>query len=148
MLDKFSAVFNNSAEVCELILTQFCSSQFKKSFFLIAIVNVIGILNFFLYVISWWSCIVVVDGDCSYGNSCIGGGGLQYGGQISSLIIMSSLSSNVGGNGDDGLCFASSCSNTFSNTVGIPEIIANTIKDVWTIKFKNEIILSLVYQII
>jgi hypothetical protein len=28
------------------------------------------------------------------------------------------------------------------------EIIANTIKDVWTIKFKNEIILSLVYQII
>ena len=42
------------------------------------------------------SCIVVYGG-CSCGNSCIGGGGLQYGGQISSLIIMSSLLlSNVG----------------------------------------------------
>ena len=42
------------------------------------------------------SCIVVYD-VCSFGIPCIGGGGLQYGGQISSLIIMPSLlSSNVG----------------------------------------------------
>jgi hypothetical protein len=38
--------------------------------------------------------------------------------------------------------------NTFSNTVDIPEIIANTIKDVYTIKFKSEIIISLIYRII
>ena len=77
-------------------MIQFCSSPFRKSFFLIAIVNVIDILRFLLNVIRCGSCIVVY-GDCSCGNSCIGGGGLQYGGQISSLIIMSSLLlSNVG----------------------------------------------------
>ena len=27
LLDKFSAVFDTSAEVCELIFTQFCSSK-------------------------------------------------------------------------------------------------------------------------
>jgi hypothetical protein len=99
-------------------------------------------------VIRCGSCIIVY-GDCSCGNSRIGGGGLQYGGQISSLIILSSLLlSNIGYNGDDGLCSTSSCANTFSNTVNIPEIIANTIKDVYTIKFKNEIIVYFVYQII
>jgi hypothetical protein len=84
-------------------------------------------------------------GGCSYGNSCLGGGGLQYGSQISSLIIVPSLfSSNVGDNGGDSscLCSASShCANKFSNTDGIPAaIITNTIKDVNTIKFKIEII--------
>ena len=54
----------------------------------------------------------------------------------------------LGSSGDDGLCSTSSCANTFSNTVNIPEIIANTIKDVYTIKFKNEIIVYFVYQII
>ena len=100
-------------------------------------------------VIRCGSCIIVY-GDCSCGNSRIGGGGLQYGGQISSLIIMSSLLlSNVGcSGGDDWLGSTSSCANTFSNTIDIPEIIANTIKDVYTIKFKNETIISLVYQII
>ena len=114
-------------EECQLILTQFCSSQFtiQEIFFLIAIVNVIDILRFFLIVISWWSCIVVY-GDCSCGNSCIGGGGLQFGGQISSLIIMSSLlSSNVGDGGGDWSCLCSAfspCSKTFSNTIGMAVI--------------------------
>ena len=38
--------------------------------------------------------------------------------------------------------------NTFSNTVSIPLIIAKAIKDVNTIKFKIEIIIPLVYPII
>ena len=111
--------------------------------------DVINILRFFFIIISWWSCIVVY-GDCSCGNSCIGGGGLQYGGQISSLIIMPSLlSSNVGD--VEWFCFcsvSSLCANTFSNTVSIPANIANTIKDVITIEFYFEFILTLVYQII
>ena len=81
--------------------------------------------------------------DCSCGNSWIGGGGLQYGGQISSLIIMPSLLSYNAGDGGDSsfLCYGfSPCANTFSNTVGIPEIIANTIKDVITIEFTFEFI--------
>ena len=86
--------------------------------------NFIDILRFLLIVISWWFCIVVY-GDCFCGNSCIGGGGLQYGGQISSLIIIPLLlSSNVGGSGNDVLCSASSCANKFSNAVGIPIIVA------------------------
>ena len=84
-------------------------------------------------------------GGCSCGNSFIGGDGLQYGGQISSLIIIPLLlSSNVGGGDWCCLCFVSfPYANTFSNTVSIPEIIANAIKDVITIEF----ILPLVYQI-
>ena len=75
----------------------------------------------------------------------MGGGGLQYGGQISSLIIIPLLlSSDVDGDWSC-LCSASSpCPNTFSNTVSIQEIIAIAIKDVITIEF----LLPLVYQII
>ena len=53
----------------------------------------------------------------------------------------------LGVGGDDELSFTSSCVNTFSHTVDIPEIVANTIKDAYTIKFKNEIILSLVCKL-
>ena len=96
------------------------------------------IFLFFLIVISCWFYIVLYGG-CSCGNSCIGGG-LQYGGQISSLIIMPSLlSSNVGGSVDDGLCSKSFCANTFSNGVGIPTIMVKTRNDVNSIKFKIEI---------
>ena len=50
------------------------------------------------------------------------------------------IASNVGGSGNDRLCFISSCCvYTFSNAVGIPIIIVEIRNDVNTIKFKIEI---------
>ena len=62
--------------------------------------------------------------------------------------MSSLLSSNIGGNIDEGLCSASFCETTFKNTIDIPTSMAKARNDANTFKFKIEIVLSLVYRII